>query len=322
MASASRRHVQVLRRLRLVLVVALLVWFFSPPQVRDEVPLWLPFAVVLGLETQFVVSSWRSTAPLVRRDDPRPGAEDRSRFGDGRIAEWAIAEDEEEGSPVWVDLAELPDGADAAPAEPAAPAERRRGLARALAEALLAVAAVAVLVLLLQRGGWNDLGAGERREAEARLSVEASRVAGKPVRIACDTSGRYVGAVRHADGIAAVGGRLAYLTPELCYALDRLALHGDVPSFSQTSRAIAVLAHESWHLRGVRNEGRAECFALQSGVRVGRRLGLDEETARRMMRSQLVANQLNGAATAEYVVPADCVNRGRLDLSPTVDRFP
>ena len=41
-----------------------------------------------------------------------------------------------------------------------------------------------------------------------------------------------------------------------------------------------------------------------------------------MMRSQLVANQLHGAATAEYVVGAGCVNRGPLDLSPSVDGFP
>jgi hypothetical protein len=154
------------------------------------------------------------------------------------------------------------------------------------------------------------------------MSLEASRVAGKPTRIECDTSGRHVGAVRHADGVATVGGNLAYITPELCYALQRLTADGEVTGFSQTARAIAVLAHEAWHLRGVANEGRTECFALQSGVRVARRLGLDEETARRMMRSQLVANQLHGAATAEYVVPVGCVNRGPLDLSPGVDSFP
>jgi hypothetical protein len=311
-------RVRLLRRLRLVLIVALVVWFFSPPDFRDEVPLWLPFAAVLALEAQFVVSSWRSGAPLVTRDDPRPGLEDRRRYGDGRIPEWAIAEDDE-GSRLWVDVSdedeELP--AEAPPAPP-----RRRRVARALVETGVVLAAAGALFLLLERPGWDDLGADAQRAAEARMSLEASRVAGKRVRIECDTSGRHVGAVRHADGVATVGGGLAYLTPELCYALERLAAHGEVTSFSQTARAIAVLAHEAWHLRGVADEGRTECFALQSGVRIGRRLGLDEASSRRMMRSQLVANQLHGAATAEYVVPAACVNRGPLDLSPGVDRFP
>jgi hypothetical protein len=280
----------------------------------------VPFVVVLALEAQFVVSSWRSSTPLVGRDDPRPGPDDRKRYGDGRIAEWAITEDDE-GSRLWVDVAEPepePDRGTAAPAE----SGRGRGLLRALAEAALALAVVTALVLLLDRGGWEDLDRGAQQATQARISLEASRVAGKPVRVECDTSGRYVGAVRHADGVAVLGGGLAYLTPDLCYALHSLAAGRDVPSFSQTARAIAVLAHEAWHLRGVRDEGRAECFALQSGVRVGRRLGLGEETARRMMRSQLVANQLHGAGTAEYVVPASCVNRGPLDLSPAVDRFP
>ena len=310
--------VRVLRRLRLVLIVALVLWFFSPPDLRDEVPLWLPFVAVVVLEAQFVVSSWRSGGPLVSRDDPRPGLEDRRRYGDGRLPEWAIAEDDA-GTRHWVDLSE--DEEEVPVETPDAPPRRRR-VVRALVEAAAVLAAVGGLYLLLERPGWDDLGRGAQRAAEARMSLEASRVAGKPVRIECDTSGRHVGAVRHADGVATVGGNLAYLTPELCYALERLTAHGEVTGFSQTARAIAVLAHEAWHLRGVANEGRTECFALQSGVRVARRLGLGEETARRMMRSQLVANQLHGAATAEYVVPADCVNRGPLDLSPGVDRFP
>jgi hypothetical protein len=313
--------VRVLRRLRLVLILALVLWFFSPPDLRDEVPLWLPFVAVVALEAQFVVSSWRSSGALVGRDDPRPGLEDRRRYGDGRLPEWAIAEDDE-GTRHWVDLSEDEEDEEEVPAEPQTALPRRRRVSRALVEAAAVLAAVGGLYLLLERPGWDDLGSAAQRSAEARMSLEASRVAGKPVRIECDTSGRHVGAVQHADGVAIVGGDLAYITPQLCYALERLAAHDEVTSFSQTARAIAVLAHEAWHLRGVGNEGRTECFALQSGVRVARRLGLDEETARRMMRSQLVANQLHGAATAEYVVPADCVNRGALDVSPGVDRFP
>jgi hypothetical protein len=74
------------------------------------------------------------------------------------------------------------------------------------------------------------------------------------------------------DGIAEVGGNLAYLAPERCLDLYRLAFNGEVRS-SQTGRALAVLAHEAWHLRGERNEGTTECYALQSAVDIGRRFG-------------------------------------------------
>jgi hypothetical protein len=314
-----RNPVGLLRRLRVLLIVLLVAWFFSPPSIRDAVPLWVPFAVALGLELQFVAANYRSTSPFFRREDRRPGAADRERYGDGEIADWAILD--VEGDPRWVDLAE-PDDDVAEPAPARRRAARRRRLARTLAEAAAVLAVVGGLILLLDRGGWDDLDASTRRSAEARISAEASTVAGKPVNVGCDTTGRRVGAVQHADGVAIVGGAQAYLTPDLCYALHRLAADGEVASFSETARAIAVLAHEAWHLRGVRAEGVTECYALQSGVGVGRRLGLDEDTARRMMRSQLVANQLYRQAAAEYVVPEECVNRGRYDLYPEVDRFP
>jgi hypothetical protein len=310
-----------LRRLRPALVALLVVWFFSPPSVRDAVPLWAPFLLAVALEAHFVLTSWRSKAPLVTRAQRAPSVEDRLRYGDGTSPEWAIVE--EDGERVWVDLSE-PDNEATAPGPPvrAAPEARPRQLARSLVEALAVLALVAGLLVFFDRGSWDDLDAQTRLATEARISAEASRVAGKPVRVGCDTSGRYVGFVRHADGVALVGGQRAYLTPELCYALHRLVADGDVPSFSQTARAIAVLAHEAWHLRGISNEGVTECFALQSGVRVGKRLGLDDGTARRMMRSQLVANQLHKQGSVEYVVPADCANRSRYDLDPDVDVFP
>ena len=131
-----------------------------------------------------------------------------------------------------------------------------------------------------------------------------------------------MGIVQHADGIAEVGGRNAYLTPEICYRLYRLAYKDDEGAFSQTARAIAVLAHEAWHLRGETNEGITNCYAFQSGVSLGRRLGLSEGTAARMMRQQLADNATFGRSAPEYLVPAECRNGGRLDLDPGSSRFP
>ncbi len=118
-----------------------------------------------------------------------------------------------------------------------------------------------------------------------------------------------------------MGGDVAYLTPERCYDLYRLAFKGEVVS-SQTARAVAVLAHEAWHLRGIANEGETECYALQSGVVLGRRLGLSEERASQMMRQQLAENALRSGAGVEYVVPPECRDGGRLDLGLTSSGFP
>ncbi|MGH3136847.1 MAG: hypothetical protein ACRDPV_10195, partial [Gaiellaceae bacterium] len=150
---------------------------------------------------------------------------------------------------------------------------------------------------------------------------EASRIAGKPVTIECDESGEHVGVVQHADGAAVVGGERGWLTPERCLDLYRLAFEGEVTS-SQTARALAVLAHEAWHLRGVSDEGTTECYALQSGVALGQQLGLTENTARQMMRQQLAENALRAQGAFEYLVPPECRDGDRLDLDPVSGRFP
>ena len=91
---------------------------------------------------------------------------------------------------------------------------------------------------------------------------------------------------------------------------------------SRTGRAVAVLAHEAWHLRGEADESTVECYALQLGVTLGRRLGLDEDDARRLMRQQLVENELRGVGTLEYRLTSECRSGGDLDLDPASDRFP
>ena len=146
-------------------------------------------------------------------------------------------------------------------------------------------------------------------------------LAGHPVTIRCDERGDHVGFIQHADGVATVGGTRAYLTPERCYDLYRLAFRHDVV-FSRTARALDVLAHESWHLRGVRNEARTECYALQSGVKLGERLGVSAQTAARMMRAQLIENSLLIGGDSEYRVPPECREGGALDLAPRRMTFP
>lgn len=110
-----------------------------------------------------------------------------------------------------------------------------------------------------------------------------------------------------------------WVTPSICFTLYRLSEGHHVPD-GLAGRAIAVLAHEAWHLRGVSDEGIADCYAYQSGVALGSRLGLSDRRAAALMRSQLADNL--AVANPAYRVPQGCADGGRYDLAPTTSRFP
>ena len=324
--------------LRVGLVAFVLMWLFGPFALRSVVPVWLPFLIAIGLELQFFLGA-RQPASARSRPDRRPQAVDRERYGYGHSDETDETDElllvRDGDDELWIPYAgEADDEVDEliAEARESATVEepgsfaplvrgRRQRVRRLLAGLAVIAALLAVVWIAEGRRGWNGVDGDERAATVDRLSTEASRLAGHPVTIRCDESGDFVGAVQHSDGVAIVGGDLAFLTPERCFHLYRLAFEGAV-SFSQTARSIAVLAHESWHLRGVRDEGTTECYALQSGVELGQRLGLSEGTARRMMRQQLVENRLRSAATVEYLVTGDCRDGGRLDLHPRDSSFP
>ena len=324
MVSTTARYLGRIVWVRVALVAFVLAWLFDVAGLRGALPVWLPFVVAAGLELELFLRGRRE--PRTRTRGRLPQDVDREELGYGDADELVLVRDDE--GEVWVpyrgeseeELEELV--AEARLREPATIVARpRRPLVR-LATGLGLIAALAALVVFVEsRSGWNGVDSEAREAATSRFSAEASRLVGRPVEIRCDEEGEYVGAVQHADGVATVGGRLAYLTPERCYDLYRLAFDGEV-SDSRTARAIAVLAHEAWHLRGERNEGRTECFALQSGVELGRRLGLSTDTARRLMRQQLAENDLRSGSTAEYRVPAGCRDGGELDLDADTSRFP
>ena len=297
------------RRLRIAAIALVLAWFFVP-LLHDAIPAWIPFLAFAALELQFVLAGWRE------RGTPR-----------GKRGRAPLPHDIEElGGPEWVEPTLIETGGHQVwvPAD----IERgprvvrpRRSLVPRL-EGVLALVGLALLLWLLPDGGWRGLDSADQRRTEARLSAEAATIAGHDVRIRCDGQGEAVGIVQHADGVAEVGGVNAFLTPEICYRLYRLAFKGDEGAFSQTARAIAVLAHESWHLRGEDDEGVTNCYAFQSGVALGERLGLSPGTAARMMRQQLAENPIQAKSAPEYLVPGECRNGGRLDLAPSVGRFP
>ena len=285
---------------RVALAVFVGVWLFGPDALRAAVPVWLPFLVALGLELQFFLTA-RRARPGSMRPDRGPQEIDRELYGypDEPQDEDVAEEDELE----W---------------EPAEP-RRTWPIPRLLA----GVGVIAVLAALAwfveSHSGWSGLDGDTRAAAVERFSAEATRIVGRPVEIRCDESGDHVGFVQHTDGVAEVGGRLAYLTPDRCKQLYRLAFERSTSA--ATARAIGVLAHEAWHLRGVRDESTTECYALQSSVALGQRLGLSEKRARQLMRRALTENTSRGTSV-EYRVGAACSDGGELDLNPENEDFP
>jgi hypothetical protein len=320
--------------LRVALAVFVLVWIFGPYALRTAVPIWLVFLIALGLELNFLVDALRSVP--ARRPDRRPQAVDRKRYGyEEEMDDLLLVRDED--AELWIPysgetdedvealIADVRERREEDAGESSAEDPQHRRLRPPIRRFLTGLGVIGALGLTIwfveSNTGWDALDADTRAQAEARFSEEASRIADKPVTVACDESGDYVGVVQHADGVAAIGGDLAYLTPKRCLDLYQLAFKGEATG-SQTARALAVLAHEAWHLRGVRDEGTTECYALQSGVEIGQRLGLSEDTARQMMRQQLTENALRGPSSLEYLVPAECRDGGRLDLEPDSAQFP
>ena len=329
--------VSTARRLRIAAVLLLVVWFFSA-RLQSIVPLWLPFLVYAGLELNFLVGGLREGGSAPRSRGRIPQASDIDELGGEGWLEPVLVEID--GKEVWLPAGGKTDeeveeliaaareharsGEPLVPEGPVlrAPAPRRTRLLGRL-EGLAIVAVLAfVLFVLVPNGGWSGLDQADRDRTEALLSAEAARIAGHDASIHCDAEGSAVGIVQHSDGLAEVGGTNAYLTPAICYRLYRLAFKNDDGAFSQTARAIAVLAHESWHLHGEADEGVTNCYAFQSGVALGERLGLSDGTAARMMRQQLADNATYARSAREYLVPAECKNGGELDLAPAVNRFP
>jgi len=320
-----------------VLAVALIVAWFFLPELQAAIPIWIPFVVVAALELNYLVGGLghRGTAPMRRGRGPQEA--DLSDFGGEEWLEPALVRIE--GQDVWLpatgkteeELAELVEETrerlrrGEPPLEPPAarpsPSSRGSLVARLEGLGVLAVLAVVLFVLLPDRG-WGGLDADEQARTQGLLSREAAAIAGHQVDVRCDARGEAVGVVQHADGVAEVGGRVAFLTPSICYRLHRLAFEDDEGAFSQTARALAVLAHEAWHLRGESDEGVTNCYAFQSGVGLGQRLGLSEQTAAGMMRQQLADNATFARSAAEYLVPGECRNGGELDLDRDSSRFP
>lgn len=155
----------------------------------------------------------------------------------------------------------------------------------------LAIAA-AILVPLM---GWGWHARSERLYVQDRAAAAASQVAGRPVRVHCPgqlkrrlTPALHDGEVRFLDGRPADE---TTLTARVCDGLGRLLDRGaalelaclqlDDCSSDDTAVAygVAVLTHESVHMRGVMDEAATECEAVRRSAGVAQALGASPQAA-------------------------------------------
>lgn len=280
----------------------MLLWLLSD-RLQSAIPFWLPFAVLAALEAELVVRGVRErrSGTATRSASRRlPGADDAD-LG------WVETVDGD-GEPVLV---------------AAAPRERGRSGISLVVVLVVGLGLFAYAYRVDRDAGWSSVPAKERAAAERRYTAEAARIAGHAVTVRCDDEYAFTGVGSDAAGVAFIPRSLAYLEPGVCRSLYRVTLEESIGARDDAAFAITVLAHEATHLRGVRNEAKAECFALQEGVKLGRRLGLDPGTARALMRAQR-DRDLSDASIArlDYRLPAGCRDRGSLDLRPGDPSFP
>ena len=187
---------------------------------------------------------------------------------------------------------------------------------RPYAPVLLALSIPLLLIVMVQQ---------DQRRNEHRLASVASEIAGRDVKVHCPGL-----LARLADVSAHAGtvffdehGRPADFTDldeETCSELDRFA-EGKANSGedSKVARALHVLAHESSHLAGIRDEAAADCYGLQRTAFVAESLGADPAKAQRLAHLALAERAIT--APADYR-SSECHDGGALDLDPASSAWP
>jgi len=192
--------------------------------------------------------------------------------------------------------------------------------------------ALVLLVPLMLVSAWQYT---RREENENRLALVASAVALRDVDVGCP--GFWTRLVEITPNAGWVdfdeAGRPddeTSLSASTCSSLERV-WRGEQGSFAcllgggcdrKTLSAvggIVTLAHESWHLRGVVNEARTQCYAVQSTYAVARRLGVSAPDA--SLVAARVALDDSRQPQGQYHSP-ECRPGGTYDLNPGTPDWP
>lgn len=192
--------------------------------------------------------------------------------------------------------------------------------------------ALVLLVPLLALSAWQFL---RREQNERRLAAVAAEIALRDVDVSCPGFwSRLVEVTPNAGWVDFdEHGRPADETSfsaATCEGLERV-WRGDQRSFRclldggcepETLAAVSgivTLAHESWHLRGIVDEARTQCYAVQTTEAVAVELGVPPEEARVI--GARVALDDARAPRGEYRSPA-CRPGGAYDLRPETPDWP
>jgi hypothetical protein len=195
------------------------------------------------------------------------------------------------------------------------------------------VAAFLVVVFVLF-SGWQF---ARREQTERGLALVASGVAQREVDVSCP--GFWTRLVEITPNAGWVGfdengrpGDTTQLSATTCRSLDRLRREGppDVAclldgelacpaSTLEVVEGMVVLAHESWHLRGVLNEAQTQCYAVQTVEAVARSFRFAPRGAALVAASVALGDAR--APVGEYRSP-ECRPGGRYDLHPETAAWP
>jgi hypothetical protein len=102
----------------------------------------------------------------------------------------------------------------------------------------------------------------------------------------------------------------------------RTCVESDCARVPDIAMALAVVAHESYHLLGYSNEAQVECYGMQSIWFVANKLGASVAESQAL--ASLYATQmypLRRTLTPTYW-SAQCKDGGKLDLRPSLARWP
>ncbi len=197
---------------------------------------------------------------------------------------------------------------------------------------------LSIAAVLLVATAWWMTDRADRLGNERRLDAVASAIAGRPVTVRCPGPvGRLLGQeevegyVRFsADGTPASDTKLRQ---RVCAELDALAEGRRTQELSCTERAgilcgrhgselamaVDVITHESFHMRGIRDEARTECSALQTMAVTAQQLGATAGQGAALARAQYAESY--PLMPEVYRSPA-CSDGGDFDRRPQDPRFP
>jgi hypothetical protein len=149
---------------------------------------------------------------------------------------------------------------------------------------------------------------------ETRLGEIAGLVAGRPVQVRCEDFS--IGTPDEPGGVVQFSGDTpadyARIRPDVCTYILKFSR---APAVARLDSAVAlkVLAHESFHLQGIKEEDVAECYAMQEVPRVAHALGASEQEGAAMARA--VYDLTYPGMPPNYRSP-DCRPGGPLDRHP------